>query len=164
MSCNLQCGGPDNTCPRKQITLNSKYMRNTCERISLEFCHEGSELKKTRHLVLARWMRPRLNVALLCQTCQEREMDSHLDRSCNGQGWRGGADSRLTAVINHLPHQPDTGWQEGGCWREWWFVHSLPEMSFCQQVSGGILSVINLSDHLSFNSFPGSSPCVTCPI
>lgn len=108
---------------------------------------------KTGQPLLTGWMRPRFDVALLCQTCQEREMNSYRGRSCNRQGWRGGVDSRLTAVINHLPHQPDAGWQEGGCWLEWRFVHSLPEMSFCQPVSGVILSVINPSDHLSINFF-----------
>lgn len=108
---------------------------------------------QTGQPLLTGWIRPRFNVALLCQTCQGREMDSYCGRSGNRQGWRGGADSRLTAVINHLPHQPDAGWQEGGCWLEWWFVHSLPEMSFCQPVPGQILSVINPSNHLSINFF-----------
>lgn len=85
-------------------------------------------------------------------------MDSYRGRSCNQRGWRGGADSRLTAVINHLPHQPDAGWQEGARWLEWRFVHSLPEMSFCQPVSGGMLSVINPSNHLSINPFSRVKP------
>ncbi len=103
-------------------------------------------------LLLIGWMRPRFDVAPLCQTCQEREMDSYWGRGCNRRGWQGGADSRLTAVINHLPHQPDAGWQEGACWLEWRFVHSLPEMSPCQPVSSGMLPVINSSNHLSINS------------
>lgn len=78
-------------------------------------------------------------------------MDSYHCRIGIRRGWRGGVDSRLTAVINHLPRQPDAGWQEGARWLEWRFVHSLPEMSSCQPVSGGMLSVINPSDHISIN-------------
>lgn len=112
---------------------------------------EGVGEGQTGQPLLTGWMRPRFNVALLCQTCQGREMDSYCGRGGNRQGWRGGADSRLTAAINHLPHQPDAGWQEGGCWLEWRFVHSLPEMSFCQPVPGQIPSAINPSNHLSIN-------------
>lgn len=140
------------TCPRKLITLQSEYIHIIlCEPASFP----GMEVLKgkTGQLLLTGWMRPSFDVALLCQTCQETEMDSYRGRSCIRQGWRGGADSRLTAVINHLPHQPDAGWQEGARWLEWRFVHSLPEMSFCQPVSGGMLSVINPADHLSINSF-----------
>lgn len=48
-------------------------------------------------------MSPSFDVALLCQTCQEREMDCYRGRSGIRLRWRGGAGSRLTAVINHLP-------------------------------------------------------------
>lgn len=85
-------------------------------------------------------------------------MDSYRGRSGIRRGWRGGADSGLTAVINHLPRQPDAGWQEGARRLEWRLARSLPEMSFCQLVSGGTLSVINPSDHLSINYFSGVKP------
>ncbi len=145
------------TCPRKLITLQSEYIH-----IILASPHAlfpGTEvLKGKTGQLLTGWMRPSFNVALLCQTCQEREMDSYRGRSCIRRGWRGGADSRLTAVINHLPHQPDAGWQQGARWLEWRFVHSLPEMSFCQPVSGGMLSVINPADHISISSFSRVKP------
>lgn len=115
-------------------------------------------LKGKTGQLLTGCMRPSFDVALLCQACQEREMDSYRGRSGIRRGWQGGADSRLTAVINHLPCQPDAGWQEGARWPEWWFVHSLPEMSFCQPVSSGMLSVINPSDHLSINYFSRVKP------
>lgn len=109
---------------------------------------------RTGRPLLSKWTRPKFDVALLCQTCQEREMDSYQGRSCTGQGWRGGADSRLTAAINHLHQQPDAGDDgEGGCWREWRSIQSLAEMSFCQPVPGGITCVINPSHHLSINCF-----------
>lgn len=115
------------------------------------FLARGILKGKTGQLLLTGWVRPSFNVALLCQTCQRKEMDSHHGRSGIRQGWRGGADSGLTAVINHFPCQPDAGWQEGARWPEWRLIHSLPKMSFCQPVSGGMLSVINPSGHLSIN-------------
>ena len=48
--------------------------------------------------------------------------------------------------------------RKGARWLEWRFVHSLPEMSFCQPVPGGMLSVINPSEHLSINSFSRVKP------
>lgn len=85
-------------------------------------------------------------------------MHPYCARSGIRQGWRGRADSRLTAGINHLPCQPDASWQEGASSLEWWLVHSLSEMSFCQPVSGGMLSVINSSNHLSINYFSRVRP------
>lgn len=103
------------------------YPRHSCEpSLTLSFLSQGVSKGKTGQLLLIGWMRPSFDVPPLCQTCQETEMDSYRGRSCNRQGWRGGADSRLTAVINHLPHQPDAGWQEGARWLEWRFEHSLP--------------------------------------
>ncbi len=124
------------------------------------FLSQGFWRERKGQLLLIGWMRPRFDVAPLCQTCQEKKMDSYRGRGCNRRGWQGGVDSRLTAVINHLPHQPDAGWQKGACWLEWRFVHSLPEMSSCQPVSCGMLSVINPSDRLSINSFFQGQACM----
>lgn len=134
------------------ITLQSEYNHIIPAGSHVSICEE------TGLLLLTGWMRPSFNVALLCQTCQDKEMDSHRSTSGTRQGWRGGADSRLTAGINHLPHQPDAGWQEEARWLEWRFVHSLSEMSFCQPVSGGMLSVINPSNNLSINYFSRVKP------
>lgn len=76
-------------------------------------CWQGDVEGKERQPLLSGRMRPKFDVALLCQTCQESEMDSYQGRSCTGQGWRGGAESRLTAAINHLHLQPDAGGWEG---------------------------------------------------
>lgn len=47
--------------------------------------------------------------------------------------------------------QADGGGGWGGSWREWRAAQSLPEMSFCQAVPGGMTHAINLSQHLSIN-------------
>lgn len=88
---------------RKMITLQSKQMH-----VPLPSLFSVSVMCKGRRgqPLLSGRMRPKFDVALLCQTCQEWEMDSYQGRSCTGQGWRGGADSGLTAAINHLQHQP----------------------------------------------------------
>lgn len=143
------------------VFFNDHTQHDTAEPV----CWQGNVKRKERHPLSLKRMRPKFDVALLCQTCQESEMDSYQDRSCTGQGWRGGAESRLTAAINHLHHQPDAGWWGGGCWRERPSELSLPEMSFCHLVPCGITCVINPSHHLSINCFfPGSSLFVTCPI
>lgn len=133
----------------------SHIARHTAEAV----CWQGDVERKERQPLLLGRMRLKFDVALLCQTCQESEMDSYQGRSCTGQGWRGGAESRLTAAINHLHYQPDAAWRWGGvggwegCWRERPSELSLPEMSFCQPVPGGITCVINPSHHLSINCF-----------
>lgn len=123
----------------------SNIARHTAEPV----CWRGDVERKERQPLLLGWIRPKVNVALLCQTCQESKMDSYQGRSCTGQGWRGGAKSRLTAAINHVHHQPDAGCRGGGCWRERPSELSFPEMSFCQLVPSGLTCVINPSHHLS---------------
>lgn len=66
------------------------------------------------------------------------------------------ADWQLPSITCNTSQ--DAGWRGGGCWRE--SVHSLPEMSFCQPVPGGITRVINLSQHLSINSFFQGQVCL----
>lgn len=107
--------------------------------------------------MLTACMRCSLNVARLCQTCLDRETDPYRCGSGIRQGWRGRADSGLTGGINHLPRQPDAGWQEGGSLARM-ATPALSEMSFCQPVSGGMLSAINPSSHLSINYFSRVKP------
>lgn len=95
-------------------------------------------------------------------TCQEKEMGSYSNTSGIRQGWRGGEDSRVTAVINHLPRQPNAGRHEGACWPGWLFVYSLSGCRFARQSQVECCLSLNHLPIYQSITFPGSTLYVAC--